>query len=207
LFIRQKLIKSIAGNFFSFIRPLLLNQHLIKMSKIQLYIAATLDGFIAREDGNLDWLTGYQQDSPNDYGYTEFISGIDTIVMGRKTYEEILKFGINWLYSDCKTYIVTKNPDFKIQTENTYLLDAINPEIIEEIKNQAEKNIWIAGGGQIIAEFLKYRAFDELILCLVPKLLSKGIPLFTNYYEEMSFKLINLEKYDTGICILSYIKI
>lgn len=70
-------------------------------SKIKLYVASSLDGFIARKNGELDWLMEHPNPNQLDYGYAEFLNGIDTVLMGRKTYEEILAFDVEWPYADC----------------------------------------------------------------------------------------------------------
>jgi len=77
------------------------------MSSIKLYIATTIDGFIAREDGSLDWLEELPNPNQINYGYTDFYATVDKVAIGRKIYEEVLGFGVNWPYEDCKTYVIT----------------------------------------------------------------------------------------------------
>ncbi len=91
------------------------------LKQVRLYIACSLDGFIAKKDGSLDWLDAIENPNEDDYGYNDFYSRIDTIVMGRKTYEEILGFGVEWPYNDCQTYVVSSK-DLKISTDNTTLI-------------------------------------------------------------------------------------
>jgi dihydrofolate reductase len=149
------------------------------MTKIQLYIATTLDGFIAREDGSLDWL---EFPNPNDidHGYNDFIKGIDTVIMGRKTYDEVLGFGVEWPYSNCKSYIVSRDNNYKVKTINTELVHNINNDIIKKLKAKSNKNIWLVGGGSLITQFLNESAIDEMILSIIPTILGKGINLFPN---------------------------
>lgn len=176
------------------------------MTKTKLFIATTLDGFIAREDGSLDWL--YEIPNPNeiDHGYTDFYSTIDVVVIGRKTYEEILGFGVEWPYSTSKTYIISSKEDFKAQTENTEVIHQINHESIVKIKESSKKNIWIVGGGEIITAFLNHESIDEMILCLTQILLGKGIKLFPNNPKETKFELVKSEPFETGIINLTYKK-
>ncbi|MFV0398579.1 MAG: dihydrofolate reductase family protein [Bacteroidales bacterium] len=79
------------------------------MRKCSVYIATSLDGYIARPDGGLDWLTKYPITPETNYGYDEFYASIDTIVMGGQTYRELLNMDIPWMYKDKKTYVVTHN--------------------------------------------------------------------------------------------------
>lgn len=174
------------------------------MSRIQLYIATTLDGYIAREDGSLDWLLQLSNPSGTDHGYNEFIGKISTIVMGRKTYETVLGFGIDWPYANCRTIVVTRNKSFSVSTANTSVVHEINKESIEEVKAKAESNIWLVGGGEIITRFLCLSEIDEMILCMIPVILGKGIKLFPNEPAETTFEFISAESYDTGVVNLTY---
>ena len=86
------------------------------MIKTVLFIAASLDAYIAKPDGNLDWLTSFPVPSEDDYGYSKLLSNTETIIMGRKTYEEVIGFGIEWQYNGIETYVVSSNKNLKIQT-------------------------------------------------------------------------------------------
>jgi dihydrofolate reductase len=176
------------------------------MTKIQLFIATTLDGFIARENGSLDWL--FELPNPNqiDHGYNDFMKEIDIIIMGRKTYNEVMGFGIDWPYSNCKTYIVTKDEKYIVKTENTFLLHTINNEVIMNLKSESQKNIWLVGGGDLITQFLDENAIDEMTLCMIPMILGNGIRLFPNQPKETKFEFISSEAFETGIVNLTYRK-
>lgn len=185
------------------------------MADIKLFIATSLDGFIARENGSLDWLPGSDPNAevkptpedtpPNDGGYGDFIATIDVVVMGRSTYEEILGFGVDWPYGDCSCFVVTTNNDYKTKTENTTVLNSINPLNIEKVKNASNKNVWIVGGGQIITEFLNHNAIDKMTLSVFSIILGKGIPLFPNIPLEQKFNLQTTEVFD-GFVNLVYNK-
>ena len=185
------------------------------MTEIKLFIATTLDGFIAREDGSLDWLPGSRADEPqledepkkannNDGGYSDFVSTIDVVVMGRKTYEEILGFGVEWPYSNFKSYIVTSEKNYETKTDNTFTLIKINQLVIDEIKSESKKNVWIVGGGQIITQFLNHDAIDKMTLNVFPIILGKGIRLFPDNPKETKFKLENTKSFDSGFVNLTY---
>lgn len=101
------------------------------MPKIKLFIATTIDEFIARENGSLDWLNERPNPEKLDCGYGKFFAEIDVLVMGRKTYEDILGFGIEWPYDNCKSFIVTSDPNYQTKTENTVTINRVNDQHIE----------------------------------------------------------------------------
>lgn len=174
------------------------------MSKNQLFIATTLDGFIARENGSLDWLLNLPNPTRTDHGYDAFMLGIDTLVMGRKTYEDVIGMGIEWPYLGCKTYVLTHNPSYEVKTADTFVLNRLSREIVEELRKNSEKNTWIVGGGEVITQYLNLDAIDEMTLCIVPLILGKGIRLFPGAPAETKFELIGTVAYQTGIVNIIY---
>jgi len=176
------------------------------MSKVKLYIAATLDGFIAREDGSLDWLDALPNPNKTDYGYEAFFATIDTVIMGKSTYEEILGFGVEWPYAGCKTYILTSDDTYKPQTAHTEIFDQVTETYVKKIKAESSKNIWIVGGGKTMVTFLNSGLVDEMILFLVPTIIGKGIRLFPDHPKETLFKLVKTEAFETGVVSLTYTK-
>ncbi|MEM8967236.1 MAG: dihydrofolate reductase family protein [Bacteroidota bacterium] len=176
------------------------------MNSIKLYIATTIDGFIAREDGSLDWLEELPNPNQIDYGYADFYATIDKVVIGRKTYEEVLGFGVDWPYEDCTTYMGTSKEDYQPKTNNTEVIHKVDQDTINRIKSAGEKDVWVIGGGLIITEFLNLGAIDEMILCVIPTILGSGIPLFPNHPKETKFNLVKAEPFETGAVILTYKK-
>ena len=174
------------------------------MSAVKLFIATTIDGFIARENGSLDWL----EDMPNpeglDYGYGDFIADIDVVVMGRTTYESILGFGVDWPYANGDSFVVTSDKNYEVKTEKTEVLNRIDTKVIDEIKSISKKNIWIIGGGKLISEFLNLNLIDEMTITIIPIILGKGIKLFPNELNESKFQLLGVESFNTGIVNLRY---
>ena len=171
------------------------------MSNIKLYIATSLDGFIAREDGSLDWLFVVPNPNEIDHGYGDFYASVDVVVMGRKTYEEIMGFDVEWPYADSQTFVITRDTDFTTQTEKTEVMTSID---LERLKARSQKGIWLVGGGELISEFLKREAIDEMILSVVPTIIGKGIRLFPNEPPETKFQLVKAEPFETGIVNLHY---
>lgn len=176
------------------------------MPKIVLYIASSLDGFIARPDGNLDWLTSVPAAKEGDYGYSELINGIGTTIMGRKTYEEILGFGVDWPYIGIDSFVVTNNRDLKIESLDTYVLNEDLTEFVTALKNKTEKDIWLIGGGQLVTSFINKNLLDKMIITLIPKIIGEGIPLFAHKPAETKWKLAEVKSFDTGVVNLIYEK-
>lgn len=176
------------------------------MSEVVLYIATSLDGFIARSDGNLDWLNSIASSDKTDYGYADFLSSIGTTIMGRKTYNEIINFDIEWPYTDISSYIATTNSSLEIVSPNSFIIQDDIATFTTNLKQQTEKDIWLIGGGELITYFLNNNLIDKMILSIVPIILGNGIPLFPNNPNESIWSLLKFEHFDTGVVSLTYEK-
>ena len=140
------------------------------------YIAASLDGFIAREDGGIDWLP--MPPEGEDFGWSEFIADIDAIVMGRKTFEQVLAFGV-WPYEGTPLLVLsstlTQVPEHlagKAECVNLAL-----PELTDALAGRGYRRVYV-DGGQTIQSLLREGLVDELIVTTIPVLIGGGIPLF-----------------------------
>lgn len=156
------------------------------MPKIIAYVATSLDGYIAREDGSIDWLP-----ESAESGYDEFYKSIDTVIMGKTTYDQVLTFG-EYPYKDKKSFVFTTKNQTK--EENVEFVSNVDKFVMDGFPG-AGKNIWLVGGAQIIASFLKQKVVDEIIVTIIPVLLGKGIPLFKNTESETKLELIKTKKY------------
>jgi dihydrofolate reductase len=174
------------------------------MKKIKLYIATSLDGYIARPNGSVDWLESMPNPNQLDYGYHQFIETIDTVIMGRKTYEEVIGFDIPWPYADSQTLVVTRDPELKVRSENTQLLTSDLKSSLEELRQQSGKDIWVVGGGVLISHLLSLHLIDEMILFIMPIILGDGIPLFPKGATEKMLKLEKVVTYETGVVEMRY---
>ena len=174
--------------------------------KLKLYIAASLDGYIARTDGSLDWLEGLPNPNKIDYGYQAFYQSVDTVIMGRITYEEILGFGVDWPYEACKTWVVSQNPKLETPTKDTAQITGNFKQHIDDLKKQPGKDIWLVGGGRLVTTFLNADLVDEMILFITPVILGEGIALFPGQPKEKSFELAGVQSYETGMVGLTYKK-
>lgn len=164
--------------------------------KISVYIAASLDGFIARKDGGLDWLPP-GSDGSEDYGYAEFISIVDHIVMGRNSFEKILTFG-EWPYD--KKVIVLTSRDLTLPPK---LADKVEPlhlsprELVHEMNIRGAKGIYL-DGGVTIQRFLREGLVNEMIITTIPILIGEGLPLFGTLNKDIKLELVKSESFKNG---------
>ena len=156
------------------------------MSRIQVYIATSLDGYIAREDGSIDWLP-----ESSESGYDVFYKSIDTVIMGKTTYDQVLTFGV-YPYKEKKSFVFSKTQ--QNNDENVEFASDVE-KFVKDGFPGAGKTIWLVGGAKIIASFMKQGVVDEIIITKIPILLGKGIPLFQNLEDETKLELIKTEKY------------
>jgi len=146
--------------------------------RVILFIAISLDGYIADEQGSVEWLE--QIEGEGDNGYTDFIEQVDTIFIGRHTYEVIQGFDMPFPYPDKQCYV---------------------PQQLE----QSGKHIWLMGGGQLVHEFLQHHWIDEMIITIAPVMLGSGIPLFREGFPTSSWILKETRSYGQ-LATLHYVK-
>lgn len=170
------------------------------MRKIILYIATSLDSYIARNDHSLDWLFTDQ-----DYGYTPFLGTIDTTLMGYTTFEQVLGFG-EFPYQDKKNFVFTRNHADTNYPYAVFISGNIE-QIVTELKNAEGKDIWLIGGGEINTILLNANLIDSIIISIHPVILGAGIPLFTGIIRESHFELVDTVSFSSGLVQLTYKKI
>ncbi|KKI00422.1 dihydrofolate reductase [Methanosarcina sp. 1.H.T.1A.1] len=173
------------------------------MPRIKLYIACSLDGFIALQDGSIDWLTEYGNSSETDYGYSEFYASIGTVLMGRKTYEQVLSFG-DWPYGEKKTYVFTRQKEPLLRENNVEFVSGDVGEFMRQVQENTDEDIWLVGGSQLIKAFLEEDLVQDLIIFVVPLILGSGIPLFDRIGKEVRLRMIDTERYESGLARLEY---
>jgi dihydrofolate reductase len=173
------------------------------MPRIKLYIATSLDGFIARENGSIDWLTKYENNPETDYGYSEFYASIGKVLMGRKTYEQALGFG-EWPYREKKSYVFTRQKESIRRENNVEFISEDIGEFVRQLKGNTEEDIWLVGGSQIIKVFFEENLVQDLIVFVVPIILGIGIPLFDHIGKETGFRTGRVERYENGLVKLEY---
>jgi len=165
------------------------------MRKVILFIASSLDGFIARKDNSIDWLF-----MDNDYGYKKFYDSIDTVLVGNKTYEKSKEFE-EFPFKDKKVFVFTRNKKLKKDEHVEFVNDIIN--FSKKLIKSKGKNIWLVGGGEIAKIFLDNNLLDEVIISIHPIILGNGIPLF-NGAKETKLKLPKHKIFENGLVQLYY---
>ena len=164
------------------------------------YIAASVDGFIADSNGNVDWLEPF---NAADYGYDRFYAEIGTLVMGRHTYDQCRRFGPDWVYSGKRSLVVTSRP-----------IDDPPPEVsawqgsIAELGNHLRRleggDAWVVGGSCLQSAMIECGDLDLLEVFVMPVLLGDGVPLFRRMQTEKSLVLETSETYDNGVVAVRY---
>lgn len=173
------------------------------MRKVVLYIAMSLDGYIADRDGGVDWLSGQNQSADNQDSYSEFIKNVDTVIMGWNTYQQVTTelSPDSWPYAQQKTYVITHRQH---KATNNIIFTAQNPgALLDMLQSQPGKDIWICGGAHLVQQLIKADLIDEYYISVIPTLLGSGIPLFTADAPEIKLKLICSQNYN-GIVKLIY---
>ena len=169
--------------------------------KLILYIATSLDGYIAKPNDDLSFLSIVQKDG-EDYGYSEFVSSIDTVILGRKTYDGIMAVVDEFPHMDKISYIITRTERPSIGNINFY--NGTLNSLVKKLKSEKGKNIFIDGGAEIVHELLKANLIDEFIISIIPILVGDGIKLFADGRPELKLKLVTLKKFETGLIQMHY---
>ena len=164
------------------------------MRQLHLYIAASLDGFIAGPNGEIDWLDA---GGDLDYGYGDFYDSIDTTLMGRATYE-ITQTVEEFPYPDKTNYVFTRNLGLP-NTEHVRFISGDIAAFVRHLKEHEGKNIWLVGGGQINTIMLNADLVDGIILTVFPIVLGDGIPLFAPGARRAAFKTVDCVTYEAGL--------
>ena len=151
------------------------------MTKILAYIASSLDGYIAREDSSIDWLPESSESS-----YDSFYKSVDAVIMGKTTYDQVLTFG-DYPYKDKKSFVFTRTS--KNNDDNVKFVSDIEKFVKGGFPGAGE-NIWLVGGGKLIASFLKLGVVDEIITTVIPVLLGKEFHCFKILKMKQSLNLL-----------------
>ena len=172
--------------------------------KVIVHIGASADGYIARPDGDLEWLTS--RPAPKGfYGMSEFTKSIDTKVLGRKTYEASLRLGAKFdPKSGTRTIVFSRHaPPADTPPGVEFVSGGIRP-LVSRLREQPGKNIWLMGGGDLIASFLDERAIDEFVVSVVPVFIGDGIPLIARRHRHVPLALDSVERFEDGLVQLRY---
>ncbi len=149
--------------------------------KITYYVATSLDGFIAREDGDVSWLDDMDIDM-TDTGYDDFFASIDGLVMGRSTYDFIFDYG-SWIYEDKPSWVCTSRDLETLEGANLRIVETVD-DVVKETELQGIKHLWLVGGGKLASSFFEKGLLTHLSISEMPINLESGIPLFANHKLE-----------------------
>jgi dihydrofolate reductase len=169
--------------------------------KVILYIATSLDGYITQPNDDLSFLSIVEQEG-QDYGYADFIKTVDTVIVGRKTYDKVISMGFDFPHADKDAYIITRTPKPSIGSVKFYTDDL--KSLIDKLKSENGKNIFCDGGAEIVNELLKNDLIDEFIISVIPILVGNGTKLFKDGRPEQKLELVSVKSFDKGLTQLHY---
>lgn len=169
--------------------------------KVILYIAMSLDGYIAQPNDDLSFLSIVEQEG-QDYGYADFIETVDTVIVGRKTYEKVISMGFDFPHADKDAYIITRTPRQNIGSVKFYTGDL--KALVNKLKADNGKNIFCDGGAEIANELLKHNLIDEFIISIIPILVGSGTKLFKDGRPEQKLELVSTKQFEKGLTQLHY---
>jgi len=173
------------------------------LRKIKLYIAISLNGKIASTDGSVDWLENIPNPEKTDFGYADFFNSVDTTIQGYNTYNQIISWGIDFPYKGKKNYVLTR----KQNVENTEFVEFITENhagFIKSLKEDSGGDIWLIGGSQANTLVINAGLLDQIIVFVMPVILSGGIDLFDAFPKETQLKLLETKTYSSGVVQIKY---
>jgi dihydrofolate reductase len=166
------------------------------------HIATSADGYIARPDGDLEWLTS--RPAPEGfYGMNAFMKSIDTTLIGRKTYEVSLRMGAKFDSKSRNIVFSRHAPPADVPAGVEFVNGEIGP-FVSRLREKPGKDIWLMGGGELIASFLDLNAIDEFVISVVPVFIGDGIPLIARRHRHVPLDLQSVERFDDGLVQLHY---
>lgn len=171
------------------------------MRKLVVYIACSLDGYIAKPNDDLSFLDAVEREG-EDYGYAAFKESIDTVIIGRRTYDWVMKNLKAFHHPDKTTYVLTRS--IKSNTDHITFYKGDLKELVEELKSKQGKDIFCDGGAQIVNQLLKEGLVDKIIVSIIPVVLGGGTSLFQEGIPERELKLIDSITYESGLVQLHY---
>jgi dihydrofolate reductase len=173
------------------------------MRNLIIYIATSLDGYIAKPNDDLSFLKLVEKEGEN-YGYAEFTSTIDTIILGRKTYDWVIKEigSSHYDNGDRNVYVITRTKRPNVGKTNFYTGNLF--DLVKRLKSENGKNIYCDGGAEIINELLKNDLIDEFVISVIPVLVGNGTKLFKDNRPEQELELVSLKSFETGLIQIHY---
>jgi len=154
------------------------------------YVATSLDGFVAREDGRVDWLDPYQVALETPYDYAAYYQTVEAVVMGRKTYDVLKSLSVDYPYAGKPAYLFTRQKDYKTEQEEISVINKgeLTAEL-EKIKKKHPGRVWLVGGADLAAQLLQNELVDEIALTLVPTTLGRGVQWLGKHVLDQRWEL------------------
>jgi dihydrofolate reductase len=174
--------------------------------KIIVYIATSADGYIARPDGDVEWLN---RRARADYGIRAFYRSIDTVLWGRGTYDWLLKYvrehpkAGNVIDKKLANYVFSRKPPKKVLPGVEFVSEPVKT-FAKRLRSKPGKHIWMMGGGGLIASFLDAGEIDEFDIHVIPTFIGEGIPLVAPRHRDVPLRLRSTRKYPDGVVRLRY---
>jgi dihydrofolate reductase len=169
--------------------------------KVIVHIATSADGYIARPDGDIEWLTS--RPAPKGfYGLSEFVKTIDTKLIGRKTYDLSLRLGAK--FDGGRNFIFSRHPRPEDAPQGAEFVSSPIAPFIDSLRQQPGKDIWLMGGGELIASFVDEHVIDEFVVSVAPVFIGDGIPLMARRPRNVPLELKSVEQFDDGLVQLRY---
>ena len=172
----------------------------MKRAKVILYIAQSIDGYIAADDGGVDFLSCVEEDG-EDYGYFDFYKSVDAVIMGANTYEQILGFG-DFPYPDKPCFVFTSK-EYKVHDHVTFVKDEPH-KWFENQKHENSNRYWLVGGSALVKTFHDLGLIDAFIISIVPTMLGFGIPLFQAHKTSEIYTMKDVKSYPSGLVQIVY---
>jgi len=183
-----------------------MNQDGHTVTECAVFVGVSLDGFLARPNGDLDWLMGDGEGGGGDHGYNEFIADIDAIVMGRKTFEKVLTFD-KWYYGARRVIVLSRHPvDLSVPQARGGVVERMagTPgEIVSKLAMSGARRLYV-DGGVTIQEFLRAGLIQRLIISRLPVLIGEGIPLFGSLHGDVRLRHMTTRTYSGGMVQSEY---
>lgn len=170
---------------------------------LTLFIAMSLDGFIAAQNDNLDFLTAVETPG-EDYGYSAFTATVDTVIMGRKTYDKVLSFGVDFPHEGKKCYVFSTERTGT--DENVEFYNGSPEKLIQKIRDEGSVGIYCDGGAKLVQQLSKLNLFDHYIISIIPVILGSGVRLFGDDGREIKLRLNQTKSFSSGLVQLHYSK-
>ena len=166
----------------------------IMARKVVIYVATSLDGYIAGPN--------IVEKPGEDYGYADFVKTIDTAILGRKTYDWVMKNMAAFPHAERTAYVITRTPRPSVGT--THFYTGSLPELVAKLKNEPGKDIFVDGGSEVVYELLKNKLVEEFVVSIIPILLGGGVRLFKEGFAEQQLTLLSSKQFETGLVQIHY---